>query len=86
LVSDSLSKKPSGSDGRTRIWFLYETQGKSKMIERPIQVIDQNGHLLPEVYEVIDFIAAHDMILATRHLSISEVRWVVKTAKEMKHF
>jgi hypothetical protein len=57
-------------------------QGKSKMVEKPIQVIDQNGHLLPEVYEVIDLIAAHDMILATGHLSISEVRLVVKTAKE----
>ena len=61
-------------------------QGKSKVVEKPVHVLDPNGHLLPEVYEVIDLIAAHDMILATGHLSISEVRLVVKTAKEMKHF
>jgi len=56
-------------------------QGKSKMVEKPIQVIDQNGHLLPEVYEVIDLIAAHDIILATGHLSISEVKTVIKAAR-----
>jgi len=63
-----------------------QQKSKKKMVEKPITVLDEKGHLLPEVYDVIDLIAAHDMILATGHLTISEVRLVVKTAKGMKHF
>ena len=57
-------------------------QEKVRVVEKPVRVVDEKGHLLPEVYEVIDLIAAHDIILATGHLSISEVKLVVKTAKE----
>lgn len=64
--------------------FGASMQQKSakKMVERPITVLDEKGHLKPEVYDVIDLIAAHDIMLGTGHLSIPEVRPLVKAAKE----
>jgi hypothetical protein len=53
-----------------------------KMVEKPLTVLDEKGHLLPEVFEVIDLIGAHDIMLATGHLSIPEVRPLIKAAKE----
>ena len=55
---------------------------KRKTIEKPITVLDEKGGLIPEVYEVIDLIAEHDILLATGHLSIPEARLVIKAAKE----
>lgn len=61
---------------------FMKQEEKGKIVEKPVRVVDEKGHLLPEVYEVIDLIASHDLILATGHLSISEVKLVVKTAKQ----
>jgi hypothetical protein len=55
---------------------------KRKMVEKPLTVLDEKDHLLPEVFEVIELIAAHDIMLATGHLSIPEVRPLIKAAKE----
>ncbi|HSR13450.1 MAG TPA: DUF6282 family protein [Thermodesulfobacteriota bacterium] len=55
---------------------------KRRMIEKPITVLDEKGRLRPEVYDVIDIVAAHDLMLATGHLSIPEVRPLVKAARE----
>lgn len=55
---------------------------KIKLKEKPLTVFDERNHLIPELYEVIDLIAAHDIVLATGHLSILEVRSVIKTARE----
>ncbi|NWF92696.1 MAG: hypothetical protein HXY46_07250 [Syntrophaceae bacterium] len=57
-------------------------EGKGRLAERPVRIVDEKGHLLSEVYEVIDLIAENDLILATGHLSISEVKLLVKTARE----
>lgn len=59
-----------------------QQMNKKKMIEKPITILDEKGHLIPEVYDVIDLIAANDLMLATGHLSIPEVRPLIITAKE----
>jgi len=59
-----------------------QQKSKKKMVEKPITVLDEKGRLIPEVYEVIDLVAAHDIMLATGHLSIPEVRPLIKAAKE----
>lgn len=59
-----------------------QQKAKRKMVEKPLTVLDERGHLLTEVYDVIDLVAAHDLMLATGHLSIPEVRPLVKAAKE----
>lgn len=55
---------------------------EKRMAEKPITVLNEKGHLIPEVYDVIDLIAANDLMLATGHLSIPEVRPLIKAAKE----
>ncbi|MHB8772667.1 MAG: DUF6282 family protein [Syntrophales bacterium] len=59
-----------------------QQKSKKRMVEKPITVLDEKGKLKPEVYEVIDLIAAHDIMLATGHLSIPEVRPLVKAARK----
>ncbi len=59
-----------------------QQKSKKKMVEKPITVLDEKGKLIPEVYDVIDLVAAHDIMLATGHLSIPEVRPLIKAAKE----
>jgi len=59
-----------------------QQKAKRKMVEKPLTVLDEKDHLLPEVFEVIELIAAHDIMLATGHLSIPEVRPLIKAAKE----
>ena len=59
-----------------------QQKAKRKMVEKPITVLDEKGHLLQEVYDVIDLVAAHDLMLATGHLAIPEVRPLVKAARE----
>lgn len=53
-----------------------------RLVEKPITVFNENGKLVPEVYEVIDLIAEKDIMLATGHLCIPEARAVIKAAKD----
>ena len=57
---------------------------KRRITEKPIYILNDKGHLVPEVYEVIDLIAEHDIVLATGHLSIPEAKHLVKAAKERR--
>ncbi len=57
---------------------------KRKMTEKPITVLNEKGKLIPEVYEIIDLVAEHDIMLATGHLSIPEAKEVIKAAKKSK--
>jgi len=57
---------------------------KGRITEKPISILNEKGHLIPEVYDVIDLIADHDLMLATGHLSIPEAKRLVKAARERK--
>jgi hypothetical protein len=39
---------------------------------RAVEVVDDAGHLLPGWHEVLDVVAAHDLLLASGHLSAAE--------------
>lgn len=56
---------------------------KSGLKVSPVD-ITKDGKVLPEVYEVLDVIAAHNMILATGHLSVPDTCALVKAAHERK--
>jgi len=55
---------------------------KVSLKEPPITVFDDKGALKPEVYQIIDLVAAADLMLATGHLCIPEAKAVVKEAKK----
>jgi len=48
---------------------------------KPIYILDEHGHLIPEVEEIIDIIKGTDSFLASGHLSTSEVDAIVTCAK-----
>lgn len=57
---------------------------KNEGIDIPGINILKDGKLIPQVYDVLDTMARHNMILATGHVSSEEVFALVKAAKERK--
>jgi hypothetical protein len=50
--------------------------------KRPFVAVSRNGRLLPAVLEVLDLIAAHNLVLATGHVSAKELVLLLAAAKE----
>lgn len=48
----------------------------------PISCLDENGKLVPAMYDVLDTVAKRDVVLATGHISHEECFAVAKAAKE----
>jgi hypothetical protein len=47
---------------------------------RPVHAVGENGAPLPELIEIVKLIAAADIVLATGHLSVPEIKVVVEAA------
>lgn len=66
-------------------WAQIITQLKEDGIQTPvIKLLDDNGKIKDEVYDVIDVIAKRNLILATSHSSHEETFALVKAAHERK--
>lgn len=64
-------------------WAQIIIQMKEAGIQAPtIKIIDDEGKLKPEVYEVLDILAKYHVILATGHISHEEAFTLVEAAKE----
>jgi len=50
--------------------------------KRPFVTFSRNGKLVPAVFEVLDLIAKHDLVLATGHVSANELVLLLRAAKE----
>ena len=48
-----------------------------------ISVLDDQGRLVPEVYPILELVKAHDLVLATGHLSTEESMAVVSEARNL---
>lgn len=57
-----------------------DTKEKS-VTEIPLRIIDADGKLLPQVPEICRLIAKSDIVLATGHLSVPEIRLLIDEAK-----
>lgn len=79
-----------GGWGRV-VWFPTfdsESSVRSAKENRPSVGVSKDGHLLPEVLQVIDLIAQHpEIVLETGHISPEEGLMVVREAKQrgVKH-
>jgi hypothetical protein len=49
--------------------------------DRPVDVVDEDGELLPEVLALLDVVAAHDLTLATGHLGPPDIMQLVPEAR-----
>lgn len=65
-------------------WARVIADMKEEGIELKPVVVSKDGKLLSEVYDVLDAIARHDMILATGHLPPEECILLAKAARERK--
>ena len=59
------------------------SQRKHQGLNGGISVLDGQGRLLTETYAVLEQVKAHDMVLATGHLSAKESMVLVSEAREM---
>jgi hypothetical protein len=50
--------------------------------QRPSVAVSRGGKLLPEVLEVLDLIAAHDLTLATGHVTPEETLMIIEEARK----
>jgi len=63
-------------------WARLQKDLKSFAVMSPVNVWDEDGELLDEVYHVFDIIKEYNMILATGHLSPEEGIKLVRVAYE----
>ena len=59
-----------------------ERPGRFFSPQAPISLLDDNGALIPVVYELLDLIAEHDAVLASGHVSVAEGLPLVAAARE----
>ena len=65
-------------DGKVPVWVRFELDLRAAGVRpQPVPVVDAEGAPLPELREVLDVIARHDIVLATGHLSRDEIFVVV---------
>ncbi len=63
--------------------FDSENQVRVSGEKRPFVSIARNGALLPEVLEVLNLIAKHNLVLATGHSSPAEILLLTREAKKL---
>ncbi len=68
-------------DGKVPVWVRFELDLRAAGV-RPnaVPVLDAGGNPLPELRDVLDVVARHDIVLATGHLSRVEIPVVVDAA------
>ena len=68
----------------TPFWYDIAQEMREKgMTKEPIWLLQEDGKLIPEVYQVLEVISQYNMILATGHVGIEETMALVKAAKEV---
>ncbi len=72
-----------GGYGRI-VWMpTHDSEHEVKFLnqDRPFVSVSRNGVLLPEVHEVLDLIAEHDLTLATGHVTPAEALMILGEAR-----
>lgn len=68
-------------DGKVPVWVRFELDLRAAGVRPgPVPVLDDRGAPLPELLDVLHVVAAHDLVLATGHLSRDEIFVVVDAA------
>ena len=68
-------------EGKVPVWVRFELDLRASGV-RPaaVPVVDDDGAPLPELLEVLQVVASHDLVLATGHLARDEIFTVVDAA------
>lgn len=83
---NACAAEASARMGARVVWmptFYAAAHRKYRGRDGGVSVTDQKGRLTRETREVLEVIRAHDLVLATGHVSINEVKALVERAREM---
>ena len=73
--------KVEQAQGNVPVWVRFEVELRTAGAPpRPVPVLDESGGPLPDLLAVLRVVAAHDLVLATGHLSRDEIFAVVDAA------
>jgi hypothetical protein len=80
--ANQVSSRATEPEGATPpMWAALQDDLKAQGIEpAPVEVLDADGEVLPEVVSVLRLLARHNLVLATGHLSAREILAVVTAA------
>lgn len=62
---------------------VYADMAKKVRPERGVTVLGSGGEIRPEVIEILQLVAESDIIIATSHCSVNEIRIIVDEAKNL---
>ncbi|RKR89454.1 hypothetical protein BDK92_3802 [Micromonospora pisi] len=78
---DSAAHDPPGAT--PPMWRTVQDDLRARGIAtEPVEVLDDRGRVLDRVRQVLRVVAAHDLVLATGHLSGTEILAVIRAAGE----
>ncbi|HEX2988239.1 MAG TPA: DUF6282 family protein [Chloroflexota bacterium] len=81
-AANEVAYQDAHPNGKKAYWFVAQQELRQQRVSRPpISIIDGDGALVPAVHEILEVIAAHDMVLATGHLGVTEIVRLVAAAK-----
>lgn len=63
--------------------FSAQADRAHKGLSGGISLLDPQGKLVPEVYAILELVKAHDMVLATGHISTKECMVLVEEARNL---
>ena len=81
-----MAVESSAKMGGRVVWmptFSARADRQHKGLNGGIYLLDDQGHLVPEVYAILELIKSHDMVLATGHISTQESMVLVPEARNM---
>ncbi len=80
-VNEFTEVESADPHGKVPVWVRFELELRDAGVSpRPVPVLDGDGAVLPELVQVLDVIARHDLVLATGHLARAEILPVVEAA------
>ena len=81
-----MAVESSARMGGRVVWmptFSARADRQHKGLNGGIDLLDDNGRLVPEAYAVLEIVKAHDMVLATGHISTNESMVLVSEARNL---
>lgn len=79
--NETAGRRDLPQDANVPVWAqLQQDLRRRGFATPPVPVVDGDGQVLPELQDVLQLIAEHDLVLATSHLARNEIFAVVDAA------
>jgi hypothetical protein len=83
-VNQRTSRAQAPPGAKPPLWAALQDELRANGIDPPpVAVVDEDGAVRQDVLDVLRLIAKHDLVLATGHLSATEILAVVRAARRI---